>query len=267
MQIRITTIVSALALLTAGFAAGAQELSPVFDDRVCEPPISLCRPALATDALSSSIRPDVQRCPSGYECVCVSSRPETDDCAAEVCVQGSGCKTACDCPTGLGCFEGQCIAGIAPVYCCDSDRCPAGEMCQGRDGEFGRCFDPMCQERVNKVRRFIENLVSHTNKCEQASDCVQIGTSTQCQGTCGEFVNKEYARRVSARIDWVDEEVCSTYQQDGCPFATPACLAVRPACVHNRCTGVPIHPGPPRPRPVADADRLSDAVRKLEPAR
>jgi len=51
------------------------------------------------------------------------------------------CETACDCPTGLFCYAGQCHVGIVPVYCCDSDTCPAGEQCEQRDGTPTVCAE------------------------------------------------------------------------------------------------------------------------------
>ena len=117
-----------------------------------------------------------------------------DDCNAQVCVRSkpSECRTACDCEPGLGCFDGQCIAGFAPVYCCDSDVCPMGEQCQAMDGTRGRCggdMGPSCRKRVEKVQRVIERLVKRGARCEADADCVQVGTSTQCMGTCGAIVN------------------------------------------------------------------------------
>jgi len=50
------------------------------------------------------------------------------------------CRTACDCAPGLGCFEGKCIAGFAPVFCCEGEQCPAGEQCQHKDGRMDRCL-------------------------------------------------------------------------------------------------------------------------------
>src|SRR4029450_10836295 len=47
--------------------------------------------------------------------------------------------TSCDCDAGLRCFDGQCIAGCAPVFCCESDQCPADQQCQHRDGRQDRC--------------------------------------------------------------------------------------------------------------------------------
>jgi hypothetical protein len=62
-------------------------------------------------------------------------------------------------------------------------------------------------------------------------------------------VNRKYARLVEKVIDQLDEEVCSTHQEQGCPYATPACQLERGACVDRRCVGVPILPGPiPRPQ-------------------
>jgi hypothetical protein len=52
---------------------------------------------------------------------------------------GGACRSACDCPDPLGCFDGLCQAGIAPVYCCTSTECPGNESCQYPDGSYLTC--------------------------------------------------------------------------------------------------------------------------------
>jgi hypothetical protein len=47
---------------------------------------------------------------------------------------GAMCNSACDCQAGLACFMGTCQMGFAPVYCCGSNDCPAGEFCQNPTG-------------------------------------------------------------------------------------------------------------------------------------
>ena len=197
----------------------------------------------------------VDDCPLGYACTCVPSCPVCDDCAAQVCVRDPSreCATACDCPTGLGCFEGQCLAGFAPVYCCDSDVCPAGEQCQHRDGGMDRCgpIDPMCRERVEKISRAVDHLVERGSRCHADSDCVQINTGTGCAGTCGAYVHRRLAPHIEKRIRHLDHQICSGFIEDGCPYLTPLCLPTVGACFENRCVGlvwqVPI------PLPVASA--------------
>ena len=50
-----------------------------------------------------------------------------------------GCASACDCDPGLACFNRQCVAGFAPVYCCTSNTCPSGSSCQFPTRNFSRC--------------------------------------------------------------------------------------------------------------------------------
>jgi len=129
----------------------------VAEGPVCEPPISLCgRGPLAFDPAhrphdSASVS---RACPFGYECTCVPSCPACADCPVQVCVPGDQpeCRTACDCEPGLGCFEGSCIAGFAPVYCCDSDTCPTGAQCQRRDGRMDQC-SARCVESCGRKSR------------------------------------------------------------------------------------------------------------------
>ena len=247
-SLRLILLIGMLHLVA--LTANAQEQPDIFP--VCEPPISVC----GVSADGANLSSPIPECPLGYTCTCVPSCPACDDCAVQVCAQGTRpdeCRTACDCEPGLGCFDGQCIAGFAPVYCCDDDVCPAGDQCQHRDGTMDVCgpMDPSCRERVKKVTYAIAELVEKGSYCRMDRDCVQIATSTECVGTCGAFVNKKYARSIQRNIWRLNRKVCGSYQEDGCPFATPACLATEPACVKNRCTGVPILPDP-RPQPVFD---------------
>jgi hypothetical protein len=235
-------------LLGAGLAAtaAAQDLAP--DEAFCAPPLSTCRmgPLPLAPEQGPNVLPD--DCPAGFRCVCVPSEPHAKDCAAQVCVADPErqCKTACDCEPGLGCFEGRCLPGIVPVFCCASDPCPLGEQCQHREGGFDRCpgHDPLCSERVRKVTQAVAQIVRDTGTCIQDSDCVHIDTSTRCVGTCGAFVNERRAKAALWTIKRVDTLVCDGFQEDGCPYVTPACQAQRPACIENQCQGVPIQPTP-----------------------
>ncbi|MFT7580906.1 MAG: hypothetical protein ACI9MR_002580 [Myxococcota bacterium] len=57
---------------------------------------------------------------------------EPDTMAAE-------CAIPCDCAQGQTCTEGRCVLGATPVYCCDSDGCPADALCLDGDGADSLC--------------------------------------------------------------------------------------------------------------------------------
>ncbi|MCH6561606.1 MAG: hypothetical protein IH800_04190 [Myxococcales bacterium] len=329
-----------LVLLLASGPALAQEWTDELVDGICPAPISLCGP-LSDTRLAPSTAP-ISVCPAGSVCSCVPSCPACDDCPVQVCVSHGGpeCRTACDCEPGLGCFDGRCIAGFAPVFCCDADVCPAGHSCQHRNGRMDRCpdicvdhvwlcdptsslpnqgcgddrscsctascpfcldcgppvcvsktapvpyrcdddggcanpgdqclcassaphlndcalkvcvpdCDRRCEERVKKVTHRSKRLVRRASRCRRDDQCVQIDPTTECAGACPAWVNRKYARLVEKAIDQLDEEVCSTHQEQGCPYATPGCQLERGACVDRRCVGVPVLPGPrPELEPV-----------------
>lgn len=293
-------------------------------------------------------------CPTGLSCIsgeCIAGIAPVYCCGGDTCPAGeqcqsrSGemgrcqvqpeCRTACDCDPGLGCFEGQCIAGVAPVFCCEGDQCPAGDQCQHRDGRMDRCEDqcvdqawlcdetddrncgegricgctascpdcedcgtnvcmppdrptpyrcdddgtcsqprdrcicvsscpgcddcalsvcvpdcendPMCKKRLQMTQRRIHHVLEKTRPCRADDECVEVDNSTGCQGACGAYVNRRWAPRVQNFIDQVDERLCTGYQEDGCPYATPRCVVTAGACVDNRCTSVPV----PAPAPIA----------------
>ncbi len=249
MQLRSRFLLLAVlvALAHAGTASGQvlSEQDTTFDGPICEPPISTCRilPYMA-DSLTSSVVVLRDDCPPGYSCTCVPSCPVCTDCGAQVCIADPSreCNTACDCDPGLGCFDGQCIAGVVAVFCCDSDVCPAGQQCQRRNGEMDRCeMDPVCRRRIELVSSAIRKVVERNSRCRHDSDCVIIDTRTECRGSCGAVVNRRRARWVKRRIDRLDRKICGDFEEDGCTFEPVACPRViqQPACVDNRCTAVP----------------------------
>ncbi len=260
--LRRLSLLLALALVLGAAGAGAEEASlslrPV-EFPVCEPPLSTCRMGpIPLEPRQPELGPSIlsDDCPKGYSCTCVPSCPTCKDCDAQVCLRDPTreCKTACDCQPGLGCFEGRCLAGIAPVYCCDSPICPAGGMCQGSDGVHDLCprvDDAMCRERQRKISALVHEIVEAGKACHEDSDCAFIGTSTGCGGTCGDYINEDNLRKARRKIAWLDRKICSTYVKDGCPFATPGCLPTRGKCIRGRCEGVPRLPYPgPDPRPL-----------------
>jgi len=313
-------------------AAGAGGF-PGEEGALCEPPISLCGPIGSRRPADSGLS-----CPEGYQCTCVPSCPDCEDCPVQVCVAGKDpeCRTACDCEPGLACIQGTCIAGFAAVYCCDGDMCPVGAQCQHRDGRPDRCRgscvdsywrcdqlsgidpcgpdrecactsscqlcddchagvctppghpppyscddkgqcgagdrcvcasscpdcddcllaicvpdrcdDPLCEERAQKVSRYIERWVKRASSCRADDECVRIDTGTQCGGTCGAWVNKRHVPRLERRIEHLDHKVCDDYRADGCPYATPGCIQEVPVCMEGRCVGLapPLTPGDAR---------------------
>jgi len=312
-----TTLVVAVAVP----AAATHPETP--DARICPAPVSTCHAASA-DAV---IGPEA--CPAGTRCVCVPSCPDCDDCAAEVCVvDGAGhCRTACDCEPGLGCFDGRCLAGFAPVFCCQGDTCPAGEQCQHDDGRMDRCAPsctaevwqcddrlatplgcgrgdeprecrctascqlcedcgppvcippglptpyrcddgnecaagdrcvcasscegcddcpmqvcvprscngPTCEERLDRATRKIARLVRRTNRCETSEQCVHVGTTTECMGTCGEWISRMYEAPFRRALRRADRRICGDYQDDSCRYSTSDCVIDGGVCLEGRC--------------------------------
>lgn len=188
---------------------------------------------------------EASACPDGTSCRCVPSCPNCRDCAAQVCVPSGKpkleCRTACDCDPGLGCFDGKCIAGIAPVYCCDGNQCPAGDMCQGRSGRMGQCLEPVerCDLLQEQAQNMLARVLTNSNRCNTAADCVRVETSTRCQGTCGAWVHYRRADMVRRTVGHLDRGICAVHERNQCPYATPRCINESAACVEGRCQGVP----------------------------
>lgn len=352
---RALTAIAAISIACLVGAAVESRADTNLFESICPAPIQTCtiKPVADTGTGPTSVPPP-DDCPDGYRCVCVPSCPTCTDCATQVCVRDAAkpCQTACDCPPGLACFESQCLAGFAPVFCCEGTQCPLREQCQHRDGSMDRCHsgcidqgsawlcpptaepkleavptdpgavtnditadsrcgvdkvcacavscpgcddcvaevcvpprtpspvacesdaqcaegrhcacvpscpdctdcaarlcvrdqcdDPQCEDRLQRVTRRIRRLVRRSSFCDDASQCVQIDTSTACAATCGGWVNGLVEEQVAAVIDRLDTRICSTYAEDGCPVPLASCLAEHPACVDGRCVGLSMQLG------------------------
>lgn len=198
---------------------------PAGDELVCPAPVAVCGPGHG-------------ECPAGTECVCVSSCPACDDCAAFVCIDRKAeCDSACDCPGTLGCFDGQCIAGFAPVYCCDNGECPSGQQCQFENGEMSRCDFSTCETRKRLLQANVDQMVANHNSCRSDDQCTWVSTRTDCEGSCGKYIRARFEARFARRIDRLDRRLCNGYADDGCPFINFECERGRAVCVNGRCTG------------------------------
>jgi hypothetical protein len=106
------------------------------------------------------------------------------------------------------------------------------DRCENVDMELS------CRERLNKVEKVVGRRGDRGARCREDTDCVQVATTTDCRGTCGVVVNWRAARRLEKQVSSLNRKVCADYQADGCPFLTPSCIAVEPACIEKRCVGV-----------------------------
>jgi hypothetical protein len=52
------------------------------------------------------------------------------------------CSTACECPTGQHCVDGNCMSLPDPLYCCTAGPCPMGALCQFPAGNITMCAMP-----------------------------------------------------------------------------------------------------------------------------
>jgi hypothetical protein len=56
---------------------------------------------------------------------------------------GAPCNSACDCTAGLYCDgNGACAMLAQPIYCCSSNTCPNGQLCQRQNGDVSTCGGP-----------------------------------------------------------------------------------------------------------------------------
>ncbi len=107
-------------------------------------------------------------------CECPLGWGITDEGDCERC-QGAPdaeCQRACDCRQGLMCAEGRCIAGFAPVWCCDKPGCgggEGGEACRDSQGDPGVCLGDGDPE---------------PGACRQDADCQPAFSNCGCDYEC-----------------------------------------------------------------------------------
>ena len=164
-------------------------------------------------------------CPDGSEvpwCKCENGRWA---CVADPSI---ACKTPvctghCDCPQGMMCAAGGlCVAGKAPVYCCDRKGCPSGQPCYHRDGSQGTCGKAqVCKTATDCTGPLTAPCPGAHWACENGACVQKCGTPTTCD-----------ARQVAAlaekdRIAGCSKSAeCRLEDYGICPFG---CLIV-----HNR---------------------------------
>ena len=114
---------------------------------------------------------DHERCGDGF---CDREGGESEQSCPRDCQPR--CETHCDCNQGLMCIQGQCIAGIIPVFCCENPGCPEGERCTHADGSEGICEEePECREPADCLDHFWNiRCVGHwacvRGQCEEVCD-------------------------------------------------------------------------------------------------
>ena len=174
--VRLMILVGVMFLIAGPRVAGAQDGS---GSSICPEPVSVCNPL----SMAPSTEPD---CPPGHHCTCVPSCPGCKDCGSFVCVADEPrvcpeCRSACDCDPGLGCIDGRCIAGFAPVYCCEGEVCPAGQQCQHLSGEMDLCGKPcldplwLCSGESLSTQCGPGRVCSCTASCPFCEDCATPG--------------------------------------------------------------------------------------------
>ena len=97
-------------------------------------------------------------------------------------------------------------------------------------------LDAPCETRSEfAVNQVTDGMAFAAKGCTADIECVLANKSTGCQGACPGVVAKEYADAYESFRASIDQRVCSTYRDDGCPYATPRCVNASPKCVDGAC--------------------------------
>lgn len=100
-----------------------------------------------------------------------------------------------------------------------------------------------CEQRRSYASRQVERVRAAYRACATDNDCVVVGTSTHCSGTCGTEINRAGVQEMERVISHLNATVCGEHRRMGCPYATPGCMASRPACAAGECKSVPLEGG------------------------
>lgn len=98
-----------------------------------------------------------------------------------------------------------------------------------------------CEERAAFAIETVEAVRAQHLRCTDSSECRLFDPSTLCRGACPAPIHVSGLAAAERAIDQIDLGTCRDFAEDGCPFATPACLRIEPVCREGRCVGVP-HP-------------------------
>lgn len=110
-----------------------------------------------------------------------------------------------------------------------------GNNMGGGSNSGGAGGAPSCQSRVMAAGDLVNTAVMQNLSCMMDSDCTLVWPETKCAGACPIVVNNQGVSAVQMAIAQANATYCDTYQQDGCPYATPSCALITPVCKNNLC--------------------------------
>ncbi len=97
------------------------------------------------------------------------------------------------------------------------------------------CQSMTCEERVEAANDYVASVVADNLDCMTDTDCTAVSPGTDCMGMCPVPVNVDGVEEVQAAVAHANATWCADYIEDGCPYATPSCIAFEPVCVEGIC--------------------------------
>lgn len=108
----------------------------------------------------------------------------------------------------------------------------ASEVIEGDGGGLS------CEQHTNLGAAILDAAHAMADRsCETAADCSHVYRSASCLGGClAGYYSEEGQRTIADAIEAVDEGVCASFMDDGCPLVLPDCFPPEPAaCVEGQC--------------------------------
>lgn len=144
-----------------------------------------------------------------------------------------------------GCVSGKCVYSKQPITKCVPPQ-PANTVCEGtlwvcKPGYFkgyggGECLEATCDNLAKAKNDAIDSIATKSKVCGAGEECAVVASSTDCGGTCGVAVNAGMSSDVQKIVGWVDDNLCKKFDfKAKCGYATPKCMAPKPACKQGSC--------------------------------
>jgi hypothetical protein len=95
-----------------------------------------------------------------------------------------------------------------------------------------------CEQQTSLGAAILDSAYETADRsCETVADCSEVWRGAECVSGClAGYYSDEGQRAIANVIEAVDEGVCASFTEDGCPLAIPSCVPPLPAaCVSGQC--------------------------------
>ncbi len=93
-----------------------------------------------------------------------------------------------------------------------------------------------CDALQASAAREVETVIGANVSCTTDADCVSVGVGASCFDHCSRAMNIAGTHELTAATQRVDAAQCREFNERGCTFAAPPCMALpTPRCHEGTC--------------------------------